>query len=142
MANIVELREMSGEKLAEMLEDSREEMFNLRFQKASARLEDTTRLKHVRREVAQLRTVLNMRQLAKDTAVMEPAVAEALAGKEWRSTARFDYEESAWRVVFVDSDDDELATVVIDLNRHRPRGRRGRQLSQPVESIQSYEIAE
>ena len=37
MLNIVELREMSDDRLEEMVENAREEMFNLRFQKASAR---------------------------------------------------------------------------------------------------------
>ena len=69
MANIVELRGMSDAKLEEMLENSREEMFNLRFQVASARLEDYTQLKAIRRQIAQLETVLNMRQLAIETAV-------------------------------------------------------------------------
>ena len=58
MLNIVELREMSDDRLEEMMENAREELFNLRFQKASARLENYARLKQVRRELAQLQTVL------------------------------------------------------------------------------------
>ena len=87
MANIVELREMSDAKLEEMLENSREEMFNLRFQKASARLENHARLKTVRREIAQLETVLNMRQLAIETAVASDDLAAALSGKEWEESS-------------------------------------------------------
>ncbi len=81
MLNVVELREMSGDKLREMLENAREEMFNLRFQKASARLENYARLKQVRREIAQLETVLHMRQQAKDVAAQEPEIASVLAGQ-------------------------------------------------------------
>ena len=57
MASIVELNQMSNDKLEKTLEEAREELFNLRFQVASARLENTARLKQVRREVAQVETV-------------------------------------------------------------------------------------
>ena len=43
-----------SDKLEEMLENAREEMFNLRFRNASAQLEDYSRLKAVRREIAQI----------------------------------------------------------------------------------------
>jgi len=59
MANIVELNQMSNDKLEKKLEEAREELFNLRFQVASARLENTSRLRVVRREVAQVETVLH-----------------------------------------------------------------------------------
>jgi large subunit ribosomal protein L29 len=64
MASIVELRDMSDEKLEELLDNAREEMFNLRFQHASARLDDLSQLKRVRRDIAQLETVLHQRDLA------------------------------------------------------------------------------
>ena len=51
MASIVELRDTSEDELEEMLENAREELFNLRFQHASARLEDFSRLRKVRREI-------------------------------------------------------------------------------------------
>ena len=141
MANVVELRGMSDDKLEEMLDNAREEMFNLRFQVASARLEDYSRLKHVRREIAQLETVLHMRQLAKETAAAEPAIAQALANTEWRATARFDYEDSAWHVVFADEDGRELATALVNLNTKRLRGRKERQTRKPLRVVTSYEIA-
>ena len=78
MASIVELNQMSNDKLEKTLEEAREELFNLRFQKASARLENTARLRQVRREVAQVETVLHQRQLAADVAAAEPAIAEQL----------------------------------------------------------------
>jgi len=132
MANIVELREMSDEKLEEMLENAREELFNLRFRRASGQLEDYSRLKVARREVAQLETVLHMRQLAVATAAAEPAIAAALAGREWEASAAFDYEESAWLVTFADEDGNELASAAVDLNKKRPRSRReARKKGQP-----------
>ena len=142
MLNIVELREMSGDKLGEMLENAREEMFNLRFQKASARLENYARLKHVRREIAQLETVLHARQVAKETAVQEPEVAQALAGKEWKSTARFQYEDSAWRVQFVDGNGSEIAVVMVDLNKKHQHGRKAHRSERAPLLVTSYQIAE
>ena len=142
MANIVELREMSDVKLEEMLENGREEMFNLRFQQASSRLEDYTRLKVVRREIAQLETVLNMRQLAIETAVANPSLSAALAGKEWDASVRYVYEDSGWHVEFVDEDGEELATALVNLNKKRPHSRRqAKKKSQPQRVVMA-EIAE
>lgn len=141
MLNVVELREMSGDKLREMLENAREEMFNLRFQKASARLENYARLKQVRREIAQLETVLHMRQQAKDVAAQEAEIAAVLAGKEWKATARFQYEDSAWYVRFIDQDDNELAEAMVNLNRKILRGRKARQQKVAPRLVVKYEIA-
>jgi len=141
MAKIVELRGMSNQKLEEMLENNREEIFNLRFQKAGARLEDYTRIRTVRREIARIETVLRMRQLAVDTAVAEPAIAAALSGKEWQGSASFEYEDSAWHVVFTDNDGRELATALVDLNKKRLTGRRARQQKSQPRLVTSYEVA-
>ncbi|MCP5096401.1 MAG: 50S ribosomal protein L29 [Chloroflexi bacterium] len=141
MANIVELRDMSDEKLEEMLENSREEMFNLRFQQASARLEDYSRLKHVRREIAQLETVLHMRQLAVDTAVAStPELSSLLQGKTWNATARYVYEDAAYKVEFVDESGSALASALVDLNKKHASGRRARQNINAPRLVTSYEI--
>lgn len=58
MTSIVELREMSTDKLEEALENAREEMYNLRFQRATGRLENYSQLKKTRQEIARLATVL------------------------------------------------------------------------------------
>lgn len=141
MANIVDLREMSDKRLGEMLENAREELFNLRFQKASARLEDYARLKLVRREIGQLETVLHMRQLAAEAAAAQPEIARAIQGQNWRANARFVYEDSAWRVVFSDEDGQTLATALVNLNRKRAHGRRNRALQGQRPLVTSYEIA-
>lgn len=123
MANIVELRQMSPDKLREMLENAREELFNLRFQKASLRLENHARVRKVRREVAQLETVLHTRDLAIQAASQTPAIAAALNGREYQSNARFVYEDSAYRVEFSDKDGKPLASAMVDLNKAKPKGR-------------------
>jgi large subunit ribosomal protein L29 len=125
MAAIVELREMSDEKLEELLENAREEMFNLRFRHASSRLDDISQLRRIRREIAQYETVLQMRALAIDTAVQQPEVAAALKGREWYGEARFDYHESAWKVEFLDEGNDkEIATAMVNLNQKKASGNR------------------
>jgi large subunit ribosomal protein L29 len=140
MANIVELREMSDDKLDEMLENAREEMFNLRFQKATAQLDNHARVKIVRREIAQIETVLRMRQLAIDTAAEQPEITSALSGKEWRANAHFDYEDSAWRVEFNDEDDNSVATALVNLNKKQTQSRKDRAHSKPVQLVVSYEV--
>ena len=139
MANIVELREMSDDKLEEMLENSREEMFNLRFRQATAQLEDYAHLKSVRRGIAQLETVLANRQLAINTAVLQNEIASALAEKEWTASARFNYENSVWQVTFVDAAGKDIASAAVNLNKKRGTKRATRQKSQPV-LVTSYEI--
>jgi large subunit ribosomal protein L29 len=125
MASIVELREMSDEKIEEMLENAREEMFNLRFRHASSRLDDFSQLRRVRREIAQYETVLQMRQLAVDAAIQQPEITAALKGREWYAQARFDYEDSAWHVEFLDEGNDkEIASANVTLNQKKSGGSR------------------
>lgn len=141
MANIVELREMSDDKLDELLENAREEMFNLRFQKATAQLDNYARLRIVRREIAQLETVLKMRQLATETAVAQPEIAAALANNEWKANTHFIYEEGAWQVRFSDDSGSALATALVDLNKKQPRSRKSRVAKAKPQMVTSYEIA-
>lgn len=141
MANIVELRDMSDDKLEEMVENGREELFNLRFQQASARLEDVSRLRHVRREIAQLETVLNNRRQAIETAVAEsPELASFLSGKTWTATARYVYEKAAWDVEFTDDKGNDLAKAIVNLNAKQPKGRRARQAGVAPSRVATYEI--
>ena len=142
MANIVEVREMSDEKLAEKIEDAREELFNLRFQKAFAQLDNHARMKAVRREIAQLESVLSMRRLAILAAAEEPAIAETIANVNWQANSHFDYEESGWEVVFKNENGDKLATAMVDLNKKRPRSRAEREKKGQPKLVTSYEIVE
>ena len=124
MASIVELREKNNDELEEMLENSREEMFNLRFQLASARLEDVSRVRFVRREIAQLETVLRMRELAIDQALEIDDVNKAIDGIDWQASAHFVYEDSAWLVEFIDENEDEVHKLFVDLNKKRLQGKK------------------
>lgn len=57
MAKIKELRELSSEELATRLRDLKQEGLNLRMQRSTGQLENTARIKEVRREIAQVNTL-------------------------------------------------------------------------------------
>jgi len=58
-----ELRELPYEELQEKLAESKEEFFNFRFQLATNQLDNTARMKHVRREIARIATVLREQEI-------------------------------------------------------------------------------
>ncbi len=57
-----DLRELNDEDLADRLKDTRQELFNLRFQAATGALENVARLALAKREIARILTVQNERQ--------------------------------------------------------------------------------
>ena len=59
-----ETRVMTTEELEERLEESYRELFALRHEKASGRLEDMNRIKAVKRDIARMRTILRERELS------------------------------------------------------------------------------
>ena len=56
---------MTDEELENRLADTRQELFNLRFQSVTGALENTTRLKLAKREIARILTVQHERNLVK-----------------------------------------------------------------------------
>ncbi|CAM4426973.1 50S ribosomal protein L29 [Nocardia colli] len=58
-----ELRELTEEELVQKLRDSKEELFNLRFQMATGQLDNNRRLRVVRHEIARIYTVMREREL-------------------------------------------------------------------------------
>ncbi|GAB4519775.1 MAG: 50S ribosomal protein L29 [Anaerolineae bacterium] len=59
-----EIRALSDEGLIDAIEDKREELFNLRFQKEAGQMEDTNGLRYAKRDLARLLTIQRERQLA------------------------------------------------------------------------------
>ncbi len=59
-----EVRTKSDDELADQLLALKKEAFNLRFQRASGQLENTARVRQVRRDIARIRTVLQTRRPA------------------------------------------------------------------------------
>ena len=57
-----ELRDLSDEELEHRLADTRQELFNLRFQGVTGALENTARLKLAKREIARILTIRNERE--------------------------------------------------------------------------------
>ena len=59
---VQELRGKTADELKDQLLTLSKEQFNLRFQRASGQLENTARIRQVRREIAQIKTVLHQLQ--------------------------------------------------------------------------------
>lgn len=59
-----EIRELKDEELQKMLEDNRAELFNLRFQMATSQINNTARVKTVKRDIARVQTEMRSRELA------------------------------------------------------------------------------
>ena len=57
-----EAHSKSDDELKEQIFELRKESFNLRFQKTSGQLENTVRIRQVRRDIARVKTVLQIRQ--------------------------------------------------------------------------------
>ena len=58
-----EFRDLAVEELASKEEDLVEEFFNLRFQFNTGQLENTSRMKAVRRDIARVKTIIREEQL-------------------------------------------------------------------------------
>ena len=61
MSKASELREKSVEELNVELADLKKEQFNLRFQKATNQLENSSRVRQVRRGIARVQTIANQK---------------------------------------------------------------------------------
>ena len=73
---IQDLNEKTNEEIEGFLKKSKEELFNLRFQHATGQLDNTARLKAVKRDIARMYTVLRERELGISQA---PAATETKA---------------------------------------------------------------
>jgi len=58
-----EIRDLDDDELVSRLAESKEELFNLRFQVATGQLDNNRRLHHVRRDIARIYTVMREREL-------------------------------------------------------------------------------
>lgn len=64
MSKTAEIRQMTDGELHQAIDDAKEELFNLRFQWEIGQLEDYTRVRQVKKQVARLMTIRRERQLA------------------------------------------------------------------------------
>ena len=58
-----EIRNLSGEDLQAKLKEARAELFNMRFQMATGQLDNTARIKQVKKDIARIQTEMRDREL-------------------------------------------------------------------------------
>ncbi len=63
-----DIAKLTDDELAKKLEEGRAELFNLRFQMATSQLDNTARVKIVKRDIARVQTEMRTRQIAADKA--------------------------------------------------------------------------
>ena len=59
-----EIRELSAEDLQVKLKEAQAELFNLRFQMATSQLDNTARVKQVKKDIARIMTEMRARELS------------------------------------------------------------------------------
>jgi large subunit ribosomal protein L29 len=64
MASAAELREMDEQELLDNLASAQQELFNLRFQHVTGQLDNYSRLRAVRKDLARLHTIMREREIA------------------------------------------------------------------------------
>ena len=68
-----DIKAMSDDELAKKLEEGRAELFNLRFQMATSQLDNTARVKTVKKDIARVLTEQRARQRARQIAAEKSA---------------------------------------------------------------------
>ncbi|WP_234728278.1 50S ribosomal protein L29 [Staphylococcus aureus] len=63
-----EIRDLTTSEIEEHIKSSKEELFNLRFQLATGQLEETARIRTVRKTIARLKTVAREREIEQSKA--------------------------------------------------------------------------
>lgn len=61
-----DIRDMTAEELQARLKDLKGELFNLRFQLATGQLDNTMRIRQVRKDIARVKTVMREMELARE----------------------------------------------------------------------------
>jgi large subunit ribosomal protein L29 len=64
---VSEIRDLEFEEMQSKVDDLREELFNLRFQHGTGQLENTTKLKQAKKDIARLKTIIREFELKQDT---------------------------------------------------------------------------
>ncbi|MCH5462815.1 50S ribosomal protein L29 [Lactobacillus sp. LC28-10] len=60
-----DIKDLTTDEMLEKEKSYKDELFNLRFQLATGQLENTARLKQVRKDIARIKTVLRQQELNK-----------------------------------------------------------------------------
>jgi len=62
MTKAAEIKTKTLDELGDELETLKKEQFNLRFQKATGQLENTARVRQVRRDIARIQTIIRAKR--------------------------------------------------------------------------------
>jgi len=60
----VDLRKLTYKELQEQLDEGKEELFNLRFQIVTNQLDNTARIKQVKKQIARIQTLMREQEIA------------------------------------------------------------------------------
>lgn len=94
LSKMSEIRELTDEALQEQIVDTKKQLFDLRFQKATRQLETTHQFKHTRHRLAQLLTAERERQI--EQIIAESASEVQASSKSAANTSKADsLDESA-----------------------------------------------
>ena len=92
-----ELRELPDEELYVRIESAKEELFNLRFQLATGQLDNSSRLKELRHDVARIATVLRERhleaELEAELARVDAACSRPAGSPRWTTSTHDEAQE-------------------------------------------------
>lgn len=86
LPKIEEIRELSDQELSDQIVETKKQLFELRFQKATRQLDKPHQFKHMRHRLAQLMTLERERQLA-------ASVKKASSSEAASSNSKSDAEE-------------------------------------------------
>ena len=104
---VKEVRELTTAEMLDQEKQLKEELFNLRFQLATGQLENTARIKEVRKSIARIKTVLREQ-----------------ADKQWKEAISSMTEERNQRKVYqgrvVSDKMDKTITVVVETKKNHP----------------------
>jgi large subunit ribosomal protein L29 len=79
--NATELRELDADELTTKLAEAKAELFNLRFQLATNQLDNTARLREMRKEVARIATVIREFEISEWRATQTPDAKRKTPGR-------------------------------------------------------------
>ena len=61
---VSEIKELGREEIESKLDETKEELFNLRFQNATGQLDNYKRIRELKRDVARIKTILREQEIA------------------------------------------------------------------------------
>jgi large subunit ribosomal protein L29 len=71
MPHASEIRAMDNKEILAAIEDAKNELLNLRFQRAQGQLADINRIRSVKQDIARYKTILRERQIATELVKQE-----------------------------------------------------------------------